>query len=396
MNLIVRGAWWLLVLTCGVGTVLSFALDPTIDRDSTFALAFLAYAAVGALIGYRRPGNPIGWVFLLAGAIAGIGGVTETISMEVPSPARDVTLLQEWSLWVQAWFWYPLLMLVTTFTVLLFPDGLPSRRWRPVLWAAIVSSVGITVAAMFGPTLPLATGDGAIDNPLSPFTTEQFGGDLEQQPFFTVLSITALVMGFAGVLSVVVRYRRSTGALRAQMKWFVLAISVLTGWIVLGLVIDATALGNIAWIDTTETFGLSLVIAAVPIACGVAITRHGLYEIDRIISRTLAYTSVTVIVIGIYAALVTTVTRLLPKSSSALVVTIATLCAAAAFQPLLRLVRGVIDRRFNRSRYDALATIDGFADTLRTTIETPAVSAHLSTAITEALEPRTYGVWIRG
>ncbi|MFL6181962.1 MAG: hypothetical protein ACJ73J_06590 [Actinomycetes bacterium] len=395
VNFRVRAAWWLLVLTCGVGTVCAFALDPTIDRDSTFALAFLAYGAVGAVIAYRRPGNPIGWVFLLAGAIAGLGGVTETIAMEVPSPAQDVTSVQEWALWVQAWFWYPLLMLVTTFTVLLFPDGLPSRRWRPVLWAAIVSSAGITIAAMFGPTLPLATGDGSIDNPLSPFSTEQFGGDLEQQPLFLVLSITALAMGLAGVFSVVVRYRRSTGALRAQMKWFVLAISLLTAWIAFGLIIDATELGNEAWIDTAETFGLSLVMAAVPIACGIAITRHGLYEIDRIISRTLAYTSVTAMVIGIYAALVTTVTRLLPRSSSALIVTIATLCAAAAFQPLLHLVRGVIDRRFNRSRYDALATIDGFADTLRTTIETPAVSAHLSTAITRALEPRTYGVWIR-
>ncbi|MFL6071331.1 MAG: hypothetical protein ACJ72Y_08610, partial [Actinomycetes bacterium] len=121
VNFRVRAAWWLLVLTCGAGTLLAFALDPTIDRDSTFALAFLAYGAVGAVIAYRRPGNPIGWVFLLAGAIAGLGGVTETISMEVPSPAQQVTALQAWALWVQAWFWYPLLMLVTTFTVLLFP-----------------------------------------------------------------------------------------------------------------------------------------------------------------------------------------------------------------------------------------------------------------------------------
>jgi hypothetical protein len=389
-----RGAWLALVLSCLVGTVLGFALDPTIDRDSTFALTFLAYAGVGAVMAYRRPSNPIGWVFLLAGALAGLAGLAESLTLNITAPTDDLTTPQLLGLWYQAWFWYPLLMLVTTFTVLLFPDGLPSRRWRPVFWAAIASTAGITIAAMFAPTVPLGDNSGSIDNPLSPFTTEQFGGDLEQTPFFTVLSITALVIGLAGVASVVLRYRRSTGDVRAQMKWFVLAISVLAGWIVLGIVIDATALGDEAWTDSVATFGLSIAMALVPIACGIAITRHGLYDIDRIISRTLAYSAATGVVIGVYAVVVTTITGLL-STRSALGVTIATLCAAAVFQPLLRFVRGIIDRRFNRSHYDALSTIDTFADTLRTTIEARAVHDHLNSAVTRTLEPQTYGVWIR-
>jgi hypothetical protein len=394
MRWLTRGAWWALVLSCLGGTVVGFALDPTIDRDTTFALTFLAYAAVGAVIAYRRPSNPIGWVFLLAGALAGLAGLSESLTMDITTPRGNLTPLQLFGVWYQAWFWYPLLMLVTTFTVLLFPDGLPSRRWRPLLWAAVASTGGITIAAMFAPTMPVGDGTVSIDNPVSPFTTAQFGGELEQTPFFTVLSIAALVIGLAGVVSVVLRYRRSTGDLRAQMKWFVLAISVLAGWILLGIIVDATALGDEAWTDSTITFGLSIAMALVPVACGIAITRHRLYEIDRIISRTLAYTAVTVMVIGVYAVVVTTITRLLPTRST-LVVTVATLCAAAVFQPLLRIVRGGIDRRFNRSHYDALSTIDTFADTLRTTIDTSAVNGHLTSAITRTLEPQTYGVWIR-
>jgi hypothetical protein len=346
------------------------------------SLGLLTIGIVAVVLCRQVPDNPIGWLYLAAWTYATITQAIAEYASWTEGHQPDAPLSSA-STWVANWSWVPLLSLLVLFPLLLYPDGhLPSPRWRRTGQAAVAVTVLWTVSFAFeGSDYASVSGtDQAPGNPMTPDALE---------PFFNmskfVLAFVFIGLVLAAVVSLFLRYKRGNDTVRAQLKWFAFAG---TTWIVI-LVLPADH-GNGGWVDVL----MGLALPLMQIAICIAITRHGLYEIDRIISRTLAYAVVTGAVIATYALVVTTITRLLPLSST-LAVTIATLVAAALFQPLLHLVRGTIDRRFNRASYSAQLTIDRFGARLRHEIDSQTLSKDLLDVVGSTVEPKRLHLWLR-
>jgi hypothetical protein len=291
--------------------------------------------------------------------------------------------------WYENWFFYPVFAMSTTVTALLYPNGLQSRRWRPVLWLAVGSAAVMVLLAALDPTLELADTGRQVHNPLSPdgMPADPLSSALMPLAWFTGF----VVAGGAAVVGIVLRYRRSRGVERLQLRWFAFAVVVVA--VVLLLLVLGGALGGEG--DSVVVTLLSdLALAFVPLSCGLAILRYHLYDIDRLVSRTTSYALVTAFVITVYATLVTLVPRLLPVSSS-LAVAAATLVAAALARPVLSRVQAVVDRRFNRSRVDAQRTVDAFGARLREAVDAQVVRDDLLAATTQMMQPATVTLWVR-
>ncbi len=273
------------------------------------------------------------------------------------------------------------------FVVLLFPAGnLPSRRWRPVAWAAGAGLAGWVLGNAFAPTF--ITGSRSMPNPVG--LTGLAGDMFKVMAFGGALLIVAT--GLAAVLSLAFRYRRARTAERAQLKWLVYAGAL----IVAGLLAGAAAgrivgPGNAA--SNLQNAMSSGAVALVPVAIGIAVLRYRLYDIDRVISRTLAYAIVTGLLAGIYAGLVLLATEVF-RFSSPVAVAAATLAAAALFSPMRRRVQRMVDRRFNRARYDADTTVAAFAARLKDAADLDTVRDDLASVVQAALEPPHVWVWI--
>ena len=273
------------------------------------------------------------------------------------------------------------------FVVLLFPTGnLPSRRWRPVAWAAGAGLAGWVLGNAFAPTI-------ISDSPSPPNPVGVTGpaGDI-----FKVMAAGGAVLiaatGLAAVLSLAFRYRRARTAERAQLKWLVYAAAL----IVAALLAEVPAekivgAGNAA--NNLQNAMSSGAVALVPVAIGIAVLRYRLYDIDRVISRTLAYAIVTGLLVGIYAGLVLLATQVFGVRTP-VAVAAATLAAAALFSPVRRRVQRAVDRRFNRARYDADQTVAAFAARLKDAVDLDTVQADLASAVQQALEPAHVSIWL--
>jgi hypothetical protein len=394
-----KGLWtalarWLMITFFIVGSglrLITFGLGP----NPEVLLPILAYTVVGGIVTAHRPQNPVGWVFLGVGGLTGLGGLAEVLA-HVGIGATDTPWWSVGGAWVTSWYWYPLLGLMTTFTVLLYPSGLPSRRWRPVLWLAIVSTMALVLMTALQPYLCLADTAGhgcrtdlTIANPWSPGFMSNVT-DVESTWFFSLIGLVGLLCGLAAVISAVVRTRRATGVERLQMRWFSFAVSAFA----VDLFLASRLPGGDDGLLATLAFALALTF--VPVSCGIAIMRYRLYEIDRIVSRTTTYALVTGVLIAVYVALVTAVGWLLPDSSSnALAVAAATLAAAALFRPLLSRVQAAVDRRFNRARYDAEHSVQEFADRLRNEVDPDLVLTDLVTVLRHTVQPTEVSFWLR-
>jgi hypothetical protein len=272
------------------------------------------------------------------------------------------------------------------FVVLLFPAGnLPSRRWRPVAWTAGTGLAGWVLGNAFAPTI--ITASPSTPNPVG--LTGLAGDMFKIMAFGGVVLIAAT--GLAAMLSLAFRYRRARTAERAQLKWLVYAGAL----IVAGLLAEAPAEwimgpGNAA--SNLQNAVVSGAVALVPIAIGIAVLRYRLYDIDRVISRTLAYAIVTGLLAGTYAGLVLLATQVFRFSSPVAVAT-ATLAAAAMFSPMRRRVQRMVDRRFNRARYDADTTVAAFAARLKDAVDLDTVRDDLASVVQTALEPASVWVW---
>jgi len=346
--------------------------------DTVVGLTFIvAFATVGALLAWKRPGNPIGWLLSGSGLAYTLGGFS-VLLMHFP---RTLTLGH----WL-GWTWL-LGLGLCVFVVLLFPAGtLPSRRWRPVAWAAGAGVAGWVLGNMFAPTIISA--DQPVPNPV--------GVTGAPGKIFPVMAGggAALIAatGLAAVLSLVFRYRKAQAAERAQLRWLVYAGALTVVGVVAGL-LAAQITGPGAFSTNLQNALGSGAAALVPVAIGIAVLRYRLYDIDRVISRTVAYAIVTGLLVGVYAGLVLLATHAL-RFRTPVAVAAATLAAAGLFTPVRRWVQSRVDRRFNRARYDADQIAAAFATRLKDTVDLGSVRDDLTGIVSRALEPTHVSVWI--
>ena len=333
----------------------------------------LGFTAVGAVVAARATKNPLGWLMLCAGVVHAAGLLAlELLGWLGPdvsrAPGAFVTYAET--------SWMPGFVTLFTLVPLLFPTGRPvSPRWRWLVWSSGVSGATVLFATIVGTkrwtdfNLPNAAYHPTLSN-------------------VVVIAGPVMVISVVGsIASVVVRYRRSSGVLRQQLRWFVWACLVAIVVLVPELVLNR---------HTIVTVVLQLlVVLGVPLAIGIAILRYRLYDIDRVISRTVSYVIVTGVLVGCYVGVVALATRLLPFSS-AVGVAASTLFVAAAFNPLRRRVQAGVDRRFNRARYDAARTVDVFAARLRDEVDPELVRLDLLDVTARAVQPTRVSLWLAG
>jgi hypothetical protein len=339
-----------------------------------------AVGVLGFVLAWRRPRNPLGWMFL---AVAVFLTLSEDASFYSVADYRlhHGGLPLGWVAVLAQPGWAPALAL-GGLAVLLFPDGaLPSPRWRPVLWVYLAmaglwmaGAEAVSVGAVAGHDVRVDPGGNLLGLGSTTGPYGWFG--VVEDVFFPVLAACWL----AALAAQAASYHRSSGERRQQLKW------LLTGGVVggIGLGLSLTGLSDLAG----TVLGL-----AIPASMGVAIFKYRLYEIDRIISRTLAYAIVTGLLVGVYAGLVLLATRVLTLHSTVAVAT-ATLAAAALFNPVRRRVQRVVDRRFNRARYDADQMVAAFAARLKDAMDLDSVRDDLAGVVQQALEPAHLSVWV--
>ena len=339
------------------------------------------YAAVGFVVARRQPGNPIGWilitwimVFLLSEAADGYAALYYRFGHHGLPLAPVAVVLGP--LWAPALLLFPVV-------ILLFPDGrLAARRWRWVLRAYVVAGA-LASAAVFAPAVTaVARHDVRSDAAGTLISTGQpHGGLLAVAGPLGLGLIVVIVLSF--VAHQVFSWRRATGERRQQLKWLATGAAVT-------LVVVVASLGFSSTPVVGEILGIAL--AALQVGIGVGILKYRLYDIDRIISRTLAYAIVTGLLAGIYAGLVLLATEVLGVHGTVAVAG-ATLAAAALFAPVRRRVQHAVDRRFNRARYDADQTVAAFAARLQDAVDLDTVRADLAGVVQAALEPAHLTIW---
>jgi hypothetical protein len=345
--------------------------------------AFMALPAVGFVLASRRPANRVGWIILGAGLVLGLGFICQRYGQRGLVAAPGSLPGARAAAWFLNWAWQiPAAGLA--FILLLFPTGrLRSRRWRPAAWF---------VAAVF--TLDLvAQVVRACRVWTDPYAAPSAGWYPWLRTAILILVPAALLVGAAAVA---VRFARSSGEERLQLKWFVMAALLVVAAIIplalapqIGL---SPAVSGAAVSVLKVAFGLALVGLYAAIA--VAVLKYRLYDIDRVISRTLAYAIITGVLAGVYAGPVLLATQVLGVHTP-VAVAAATLAAAALFSPLRHRVQRRVDRRFNRARYDADQTLAAFAAHLKDAVDLDTVREDLARVVQAALEPAHVRVWTR-
>jgi hypothetical protein len=346
-------------------------------------LAFLLFGWFGALIVSRRPGHPIGWVLCALGLMSGFGAFAVEYAVyglitrpgAVPA-AATVAWCDTWEFAVDFGLLAALL--------LLFPSGRPpSPRWRWVLWLAATGVVLATVGALG--LWPLR--GRALLQLYTPDPVGVLGVPYQLGAWATEVAI------LAAVASLVVRFRRARGAERQQLKWLLYWVAVL----VVSFPITAAALDKMSS-ELAADLIFALLIVPIPLAVGVAIVRHRLYDIDRLINRTLVYGLLTALLGTVYAGMVLVLGQLfggLGAEPPSWAVAAATLAAAALFQPARRRIQQAVDRRFNRHKYDAAKTIERFSGRLRDELDLHTLSAELLAVIDQTMQPTSASLWLR-
>jgi hypothetical protein len=343
------------------------------------AIFAVTFTWVGAALAWRRQRNAIGWLLLAVGVTSAVQVVLSeyaifgTIGRPVPLPGAV------FAAWVVAWIWLSIVTLVAIFLPLLFPDGhLPSRRWGAVAWLGAISAAVSAVALAFS-TGPLNNAT-YVDNPYGIFSLDTS---------VDVIGIGGLgIAAIGAATSLFVRYHRSRGAERQQLKW--LAFEA----IVLSVAIFVGSLGQEAKWPSILLIGA---LAVAPVMIGIAVLRYRLYDIDVLINRALVYGATTVgIAVSFLAGIVLLQSALRPLTSgSEIAVAVSTLASVALFQPLRGRVQSAVDRRFYRSRYDVARTLDDFSTRLRDQVALDAVRADLLDAVGETVQPAHASLWLR-
>ncbi|MBA3628615.1 MAG: hypothetical protein H0W55_02910 [Actinobacteria bacterium] len=344
----------------------------------------VAVGTVGVLVASRRTGNAIGWLF----SALGLGLVLSVLFQDYAIRALVLSPNSLPAGELSAWFgsWLPAAGGVAIFLMLLFPDGhLPSRRWRPLAWVTAAAVTMFTVAAA------------GMTAPPGPEDLLGFNGPRgsESGPWAVAVRVSFLgsvVVALASVSSLTMRLRRARGHEREQLKWFVYAGSLLV------LVVVIFQLGVVPAALYRWTNALTLfVFAGIPTAAGVAILKHHLYDIDLIINRTVVYSTLSITLGLVYYAVVVLLQQLVGDrfASSQVVVAGSTLAVAAMFRPARTRIQAVVDRRFNRRKYDAEETLDFFSARLRDEVDLNTLTRLLLHVVRQTLEPTEVSLWLR-
>jgi hypothetical protein len=393
------GLWAAVVLAALAGvalTVLARGDLATGDLASNLgtSAAAVAYATLGALI-VRRAGNVIGWVMMGGGvamaflALASAYGVIGVATFPGSLPAAKQVGTFSQASFAPATF-------TIAFMFLLFPTGtLPSRRWRPVAAAGLLLT-GLTTAGALvnpGPVALIAPGGVSVIYP-NPLGVADPGPVLRTMLIGTTVGLVVAVGSLlaAALVSLAVRYRAGGHLLRQQVKW--LALTAVAFVVSLLIALLSIAAGQ-AWLTTVAYTAVEFLgLLGIPAAMTMAILRYQLYDIDRIISLTLAYAIVTGLLVGVYASLVLLASQVRPFSTP-VAVAVSTLVAAGLFNPLRRQVQQIVDRRFHRARYDADRTIAAFAVRLKDAVDLDSVRDDLTAVVHQVLEPAHISVWMK-
>jgi len=334
----------------------------------------VAVPVAGFVLASRRPANRIGWLFLVAGLALGLSGFSNPYALHALVADRGSLPAGQVFAWLSNWIWM-IAVAALAFLFLLFPTGrLRSRRWRPAAWFVGGALALATVWSLIAASRLWA----------HPFTSSSLSSPDGLTAL--ILLMAALLISAAllvSVMAVVVRFAKSSGEERLQLKWCAAAA------LVLAVVFVASIWVNSAAVNVLESLAFLFLWTAI----ATAVLKYRLYEIDRIISRTLAYAIVTGLLVGLYAGLVLLATHVL-SFSSPVAVAAATLAAAALFSPVRHRVQRVVDRRFNRARYDSDTTVALFAAHLKDAVELDSVRDDLASVVQRALEPAHVSVWI--
>jgi hypothetical protein len=362
---LVLGSLALLLAVSHTGEVSQYYYE-----DAAVALAF---ALLGAVVAAHRPENPIGWLFLAIGLSGAVGVVSNEYVHYTLATAPGALPGGPVVAWLSLWTWWPAYGLVPL-VLLVFPDGrLPSPRWR---WAAWLAGAGVML-------LTLGIAATTLGDPVRFALSEEEPGGLAG--LVLAVSVGAAAVSFlAGLASLALRWRRAWGNEREQLKWVAFAA---------GLALVANIVLQILQLPGLGLAGVVLV----PVGAAVAILRYRLYDIDRLISRTVAYGLLTALLGLVYVAGVFVFGRLLNPGGedSTLAVAASTLAVAGLFQPARHRIQTVVDRRFNRRKYDAAKTVEDFSARLRNEIDLDTLSAELLAVVNQTMQPTGVSLWLR-
>jgi hypothetical protein len=388
-------AWglWLLALTANLLTYVFFVV-PDQTRSAavetfdwaTGWLPFMMFLTVGTLIVARRPRKVIGWLCCAIGAAVSFSGFgSSDAARSIAADPDRIPGALVLHLLGQVLFLVPMLGLLPVL-VLLFPTGRPpSPRWRPVLW---IVAVGLALYVTSVMLKPGPAGDGLPANPL--------GLDGAEGLLASVGAVSGLLFALFVVLvlaSLVVRFRRARGDERQQLKWLVYGVVLFALLIpTLGRVVEQVPSPFVGPVFAAVMFSI------IPVAIGLAVLKYRLYDIDRVISRTLVYALLTALLAGVYAGAVLVLGQVfggVGRDPPSWMVAGATLAVAALFQPARRRIQAVVDRRFNRRNYDAAKTVEAFSARLRDEVDLDTLSAGLLAVVDETMQPTTAWLWLR-
>jgi hypothetical protein len=397
-----RLAWPLWGLTAGVmvptTTLLFLNIEDALDLLAVAANVALVMglATVGALIASRRSANPIGWILCAMGFAFAISSFVEEYLTRSLVSAPGSLPQSVFVLWLYEWFWGAAIAPISL-VFLLFPTGrLLTPRWTPVAWIAVVAPA---VSAAGFALRPGLLQDSASEygvrfvNPVGiPVLREAIDEVL------VVGAVASLAAALASVVALVLRFRRARGEERQQIKWLAYVGATAAIFLIATFTIEplggSTALGDLGFMLLFSTLAFGI-----PAAIGFAMLRYRLYDIDRIINRTLVYVILTALLIGIYAGaavgLGTLVRSLTGQENNAFVIASSTLSVAALFGPVRRRVQGFIDRRFYRKKYDAARTLEAFSARLREEVDLDSLTGELVGVVRSTMQPVHVSLWLR-
>lgn len=377
---------WVLAATFGVvvGTFVGVSQVDGVTFDLgdtvTFGLASLLFTGLGGLILTRVPGNRIGWVISLAGLTLSASAIPQKLSDVGVTAVLGIGS----ALWISTFA-------LLGFLMLWFPSGrTPTRRWLWLEWLGYLVLGASLFLSLFSERF-CTDGDGrrcltSVENPvgIAGLRDLEYGAP-------AIFGVFALFF-LSSALSLIVRFVRSRGVERLQLKWLTFSVAMLVGWIVVEPVANAMGLGALSNSVAGEVI-FGLLFLGVPVSAVLAVLRYRLYDIDRIISRTVSYAVVLGLLAAVYVVATTVLARSLPVESN-LAVAGSTLAVVALFAPLRRRVQNVVDRRFNRTKYTADLEMSAFAHRVRDTTDLAAIEGDVRSVIDRTLQPMVTGIWI--